>query len=95
MMIRREQMQVIGRSMNRPLIVPCQPDWIEIRLIDQWGEPVPNETYELTLPDGSIMTGKLNNEGTIRVDKVLSGNCEVKFPDLAPDDAPPGAAGDH
>jgi hypothetical protein len=60
-------------------------DWVEICLVDRDGNPIPGETYEITLPDGSKITGTLNSKGTARVDGVDPGNCEITFPDLDED----------
>ncbi len=86
MTIRREQMRGMGRVLNRPLVMPCKPDWIEIRLLDQWDEPVAGEAFEITLPDGSTVTGKLDDEGAARLERVLPGACEVRFPGLPEED---------
>ena len=55
--------------------------WIEIELIDNSGQPVPNERYKLTLPDGSVKWGRLDGHGKARVERLQPGNCQVTFPD--------------
>jgi type VI secretion system secreted protein VgrG len=55
--------------------------WIEIELIDPNGKPVPNERYKLTLPDGSVKWGSLDDNGKARVERLQPGNCQVTFPD--------------
>jgi hypothetical protein len=60
--------------------------WIEIQLVDEVGEPVAGQAYELTMPDGSVQQGKLNYRGRARVDDIgRPGACTVKFPDLDAD----------
>lgn len=56
--------------------------WVEIRLVDQDGNPVPNEKYRLKLPDGSITEGTLDKNGRARHDDIDPGQCEVSFPDI-------------
>lgn len=57
--------------------------WIEIELIDEDDEPVPGEKYEITLPDGSVASGTLDQNGFARVDGIKdAGSCEITFPDL-------------
>jgi hypothetical protein len=56
--------------------------WIEIRLVDGEGKPVPGAAYEVILPDGSIRSGSLNAKGVARYDQIAAGKCEVRFPEL-------------
>jgi hypothetical protein len=56
--------------------------WIEIRLVDANGKPVPGAAYEITLPDGSIRSGSLSEKGVARYDQIPAGPCEVRFPEL-------------
>ena len=55
--------------------------WVEIELVDEMGNPVPGERYEITLPDGSVTSGTLDGEGYAKVDGVDPGSSEVTFPD--------------
>lgn len=61
---------------------PDELTWIEIELVDTNGEPVPNEPYSLTLPDGVVRPGRLNGKGLVRITGIPAGNCEVTFPGL-------------
>lgn len=56
--------------------------WIEIELVDEAGEPVPGERYEITLPDGRVASGTLDDRGFARVDGIEPGTCQVTFPEL-------------
>jgi type VI secretion system secreted protein VgrG len=56
-------------------------DWIEINLVDADGKPVPGERYQVTLPDGSVDEGTLDDKGHVRIDHIDSGTCKVTFPD--------------
>lgn len=56
--------------------------WIEIKLVDEAGEPVPSERYLITLPDGSTTSGTLDEKGSARVENLDPGSCKVTFPDL-------------
>jgi len=44
--------------------------------------PVAGERYAITLPDGTIRRGRLDQEGFARVDRIDQGTCDVTFPDL-------------
>jgi hypothetical protein len=56
--------------------------WIEIRLVDQDGKPVPNERYWMKLPDGSEQRGSLDDKGSARVEGIDPGTCMISFPDI-------------
>ena len=54
--------------------------WIELVLQDQDGNPVPGEPYSITLPDGTVAEGTLDEKGFVRVDGIPPGSCQVSFP---------------
>jgi hypothetical protein len=56
--------------------------WIAIRVLDEDGNPVPDVAYSVTLPDGSIMTGALDDQGSARFDDIDPGQCQVLFPEI-------------
>jgi hypothetical protein len=85
--IRQEQMNAFVKALNRPPVMPCKRDWIEIRLTDKWNEPVPNAAYEIILTDDTLITGNLDDKGCVRFDDIAPGVCQVKFPELEPDDS--------
>jgi hypothetical protein len=72
--------------------------WIAIRLAydDDPSVGVGYARYELTLPDGTVKTGRLDRDGNARVDQIPPGTCEVVFPDYdkrkgsPPAKVPPG-----
>jgi type VI secretion system secreted protein VgrG len=69
---------------------PFQPEddgeektWIEIELVDEEGNPVPGERYEVTLPDGqTVARGTLDENGLARIEGIDPGQCKVTFPNL-------------
>jgi type VI secretion system secreted protein VgrG len=61
---------------------PTRESWISIELKDQKGRPMPNESYEIKLPDGTISSGTLDDRGRARVEGIPGGQCEVRFPRL-------------
>jgi type VI secretion system secreted protein VgrG len=56
--------------------------WIEIKLVNKDGLPVPGEKYQVKLPDGTVAEGTLDSKGHARIDGVDPGSCEVTFPDM-------------
>ena len=72
-------------SPSKPLASP-PPDtetpltWISIELVDEDGNPLDGEDYEISLTDGSSHKGK--TKGPFRKDQIPEGVCSVKFPNL-------------
>jgi len=63
--------------------VPCKKKtWIGIELKDSDGNPVPNEPYEIVLPDGTKQTGNLDSQGTAGASEIDPGSCQIRFPNL-------------
>ena len=59
-----------------------KPGWIEIELVDEQEKPVAGEKYEVTLPDGSVAKGTLDQNGFARINGIDPGDCKVTFPNL-------------
>lgn len=57
-----------------------KPAWIGIELVDREGRAVPNEPYEVTLPDGRPVTGTLDRAGKVRIEGIDPATCTVTFP---------------
>ena len=60
--------------------------WIALVLTDTEGNPMPNEPYQLKLPDGRIVEGRLDNKGKAKHDGIQEGNCEVCYPNIDEND---------
>jgi hypothetical protein len=56
--------------------------WIEVQLVGEDDQPIPNVRYVLTLPGGDTRTGTLDANGCVRIDGLPAGTCKVSFPDL-------------
>ncbi|HEY0077401.1 MAG TPA: hypothetical protein VGB73_02065 [Pyrinomonadaceae bacterium] len=56
--------------------------WIEIELLNEKNQPVPNERYRIEMPDGSTEDGFLDDLGRARFDGIDQGTCKVSFPDI-------------
>jgi len=63
---------------------PKGKTWLELTLRNEYEpfDPVPFARYRVTLPDGSVREGKLNEEGWARIEGVDPGTCQVTFLDL-------------
>lgn len=64
-----------------PKVAPST-SWIEIELVDEEDEPVPDVQYRIELVDGSIREGRTSPEGRARITGIDPGTCKVSFPDL-------------
>jgi hypothetical protein len=53
---------------------------VMIELLDLEGNPVPGEPYRIELPDGTVVTGKLDAQGKAHITGIeLTGTCQVCF----------------
>lgn len=69
----------IGGVTERSNILPFQ-DWVNIRLLDMDGQPIPNQEYLLILADGSERRGHLDDMGEARLDDLPPGGCRIVLP---------------
>ena len=76
-----------------PLLAAATPDeppeaateeftFVAIRLVDEEGKPISGEKYEITLPDGSVRNGTLDENGFAQEDDLPPGTCEFTFPEF-------------
>src|SRR5690348_9079762 len=47
--------------------------WIEIELVGEDDKPISGEAYRITMPDGSVKSGTLDENGFARVEGMESG----------------------
>jgi hypothetical protein len=59
-------------------------DWVTIQFVDDAGVPMANETYEVTLADGSTQRGTLDADGLGELSGIVAGSCAVSFPGFKP-----------
>jgi type VI secretion system secreted protein VgrG len=69
-----------------PVEVPPPPppqelSWVEIEMVDEEGNPVAGEYYELTDSSGRVKKGTLNAQGRAHL-TVFPGECTLRFPNL-------------
>jgi type VI secretion system secreted protein VgrG len=55
--------------------------WVEVELTDENGKPAAGTAYRITLPDGTVSTGSLDEKGLARVDGIDPGQVKITFPD--------------
>jgi len=55
-------------------------DWFEYKLEDDNGNPVVDEEYKATLPDGQEKKGKTDSDGMIIIEDIPPGKVELEFP---------------
>jgi hypothetical protein len=60
--------------------------FVELKLVDTDGQPVPFARYRVTGSDGAMFSGALDAKGYARVDGIPEGMCKVTFPDFHGDD---------
>ncbi|WP_394845905.1 hypothetical protein LZC95_00395 [Pendulispora brunnea] len=57
-------------------------DWVEIVAVDEEGVPVSGVRYRVTLSNGAVREGMVNEKGKVRLTDVPPGSCEIEFPEL-------------
>lgn len=62
--------------------VPTPAGVVAVTLNGTGGKPASGISWQLTLPDGSVRSGKTGSNGRIAVDGVPSGDCKLVLPDL-------------
>ena len=83
--VRTEQLQTMADAApGQPMIQPCRDtqSWIEVRLVDPDGKPIPGERFELRLPDQSLQKGSLDSQGSVRFDAIVAGSATIAFPGI-------------
>lgn len=83
--VRTEQLQAMADAApGQPMIQPCRDtqSWIEVRLVDQKGEPIPGERFEVRLPDQSLQRGTLDSQGSVRFEAIVAGQASIAFPGI-------------
>ena len=61
-------------------VSPSKIHWIAIQLVDEQGHAVPGEDYRVTLPDGTVVEGWLDEHGRAKITGIDSGSCKITFP---------------
>jgi len=72
-----------GADAKKP--APIEDKFAVAQVLNAAGAPAAGVFYELTLPDGTLKTGKTDDSGNLKVDAALqSGECTLVFPDYEP-----------
>jgi hypothetical protein len=79
---RRPKPLPIPSTISQAELEPIEDDFIEIELVDEADKPIGGVAYLVELPHGGKHSGKLNGDGFVRIEGILSGNCRVTFPEL-------------
>jgi hypothetical protein len=96
-LLRRSAVNRSYSSDSGPALTPSQmrklasKDWIEIEVVDQDGEPY-SPHYRLELADQSVREGELDDEGSVGVYEIESGNCKVVLGEVKQAEAAEAAA---
>lgn len=56
--------------------------FLEFQLLNDREQPIANEKFMLTLPDGRIINGMLDDTGRVHLPNVPRGTCKINFPEL-------------
>jgi hypothetical protein len=56
--------------------------WIEVVMVDENEKPMSGIRYKMTITDGSLREGTLDSNGSVRINGIDPGTCQLTFPDL-------------
>lgn len=80
--------QDFGRESADGSIQACETEatWIDIELVGEDDEPIPNVRFEVFKPDGTLLgKGRLDENGCGGFQNIDQGDYEVCFPELDQD----------
>ena len=72
----------VSREGTRSNAKGVKSDFIQIELRDPEGVPFRHEPFVLKLATGELISGKLDENGYAEVQRIASGDCEVRFPNI-------------
>ncbi len=72
---------------DQPAAACGEKTWVDIELVDAEGNPIPFEEFRLTLPDGRVIIGELDENGLAGLDGIRPGEGKLEFPNLHQDGA--------
>lgn len=76
-----EPTQPMATTKPVTLAPPPVPTWVEVKFLDDLGEPVANEPYIIMTSDGTEVSGTTDGAGVACLNDIPTGNCYVSFPD--------------
>ncbi|MDX2093692.1 MAG: hypothetical protein SFX73_37990 [Kofleriaceae bacterium] len=82
--VREQRMTAAAARHDAPHPVEPATDlaWIELEVVDELGNALANERFELRAPSGATRSGALDGNGAVRLDALEErGSYEVSFPD--------------
>ncbi len=56
--------------------------WLEVAFVDETGGPAEETRYRLTTPGGRVVEGELPAGGTLRLERLAAGRCQLELPDV-------------
>ena len=63
-------------------LIACKnPSWVEIRLVDENGEPLAGARCRIHPPNGPPIDKVLDDEGLAYVEGIDPGQCRIELPD--------------
>jgi hypothetical protein len=75
-----------GADSGAKSVIVVDPDkvdgFIGIELVDTDKRPVPHAPFVVTLPDGTPVTGNLDENGKVRIEGIDPGQCTIRFPTI-------------
>lgn len=60
-------------------------DYLNLKLVDDEGQGIPDVEYEITMPDGTTRTGNLDERGEARLEEIPPGTVQIVYKGIAPE----------
>ena len=60
-------------------LLPVLLGWIEVQLLDEAGDPVPDERWQIVCADGSMHQGSTDARGRVRLEGIAPGICRLTW----------------
>lgn len=76
----RKEAWTVEFDVTRTFKVTRRSAHLRLALLDAAGQPVVDEPYRVTLPEGAVVEGRLDEFGTARVSAVEGATCRAAFP---------------
>ena len=61
---------------------PEKKAWVQIEFVDDENQPIANQAFTATLPDGTKRKGKTDAKGRASFERIITGECTFEFEDF-------------
>jgi hypothetical protein len=55
-------------------------EWLELSMVDAFGDPIPGIRYRVTIPTGKVLEGVTPPSGRVKLVGLAKGQCKIEWP---------------